>query len=80
MESVRILLADDHPVFRHGLRNLLADTSDLQVAGEASTGDEAVRLAETLQPHVVLMDLRMPVDWRPRAEFSSTVRKCSSWC
>jgi DNA-binding NarL/FixJ family response regulator len=60
MEPVRILLADDHPVFRHGLRNLLADTSDLQVVGEASTGDEAVRLAETLQPEVVLMDLRMP--------------------
>jgi DNA-binding NarL/FixJ family response regulator len=60
MESVRILLTDDHPVFRHGLRTLLAETADLTVVGEATTGEEAVALAEMLQPDVVLMDLRMP--------------------
>jgi DNA-binding NarL/FixJ family response regulator len=60
MEPMRILLADDHPLFRHGLQTLLGASPDLEVVGEATTGEEAVRLAETLQPDLVLMDLRMP--------------------
>src|SRR6266545_5374430 len=60
MDSLRILLADDHPLFRHGLQTLLGATSDLEGVGEATTGEEAVRLAETLQPDLILMDLRMP--------------------
>ena len=60
MPALRILLADDHPLFRHGLASLLRGTSDLEVVGEATTGDEAVALANSLQPDLVLMDIRMP--------------------
>lgn len=60
MEQVRILIADDHPLFRDGMRMLLETMPDLDVVGEATTGEEAVRLAETLQPAVILMDIKMP--------------------
>lgn len=56
-----MLIADDHPMVRAGLRGMLAVEPDLEVVGEASTGAEAVELAEVLRPAVVLMDLRMPV-------------------
>jgi DNA-binding NarL/FixJ family response regulator len=58
--TVRVLLADDHPVFRHGLRDLLEEADGLQVVGEASNGDEAVQLSAQHQPDVVLMDVKMP--------------------
>lgn len=58
--SVRILIADDHPVVRDGLRAMLATQDDLKVVGEATTGTEAVTLADKLTPDVVLMDLQMP--------------------
>ena len=57
---IRILLVDDHPVVRHGLRGMLESEPDLTVVGEASSGDEGVRLAAELRPDLVLMDLRMP--------------------
>ena len=60
MKKVRILLADDHTVFREGLRMLLAQEEDLQVIGEAGDGAEAVRLTMKLKPHVVVMDIGMP--------------------
>src|SRR2546421_3875492 len=60
MPPVRILLADDHPLVRSGLRALLMTTEDLKVVGEAATGEEVVTLAATLQPDVIVMDLRMP--------------------
>ncbi len=60
MNPIRILVADDHPVFRFGLRALLNALSDTEVVGEATTGEEAIALAATTQPHVILMDINMP--------------------
>ena len=60
MEPIRVLIADDHPVFRFGLKALLGATPDLEVAGEAADGLQAVALAASLQPDVVVMDLNMP--------------------
>src|SRR5262245_43021301 len=59
-EALRVLVADDHPVFRQGLRALLGGAPDLAIVGEATTGEAAVALAEELRPDLVLMDLRMP--------------------
>src|SRR5512142_2961509 len=59
-EPIRILIADDHLIVREGLRMILETQEDLAVVGEASDGDMAIRMAEELQPNVVLMDLRMP--------------------
>ena len=55
-----VLLADDHPMFREGVRFTLAREPDLRVVGEAATGTEALRLAEELDPDVVVMDIAMP--------------------
>jgi len=59
-EPLTLLIADDHPLFRKGLRALFATVPEVQVVGEAASGVEAVQLAEQLQPHLVLMDLQMP--------------------
>jgi DNA-binding NarL/FixJ family response regulator len=58
---IRILLADDQALFREGLHTLLSIQPDLDIVGEAANGEEALRLAATLRPDVVLMDLQMPV-------------------
>jgi DNA-binding NarL/FixJ family response regulator len=57
---IRLLIADDHPVVRDGLSNMFARDPEFEVLGEAADGSEAVRLAQALQPDVILMDLRMP--------------------
>ena len=60
MDPIRILIADDHPIFRDGLRALLESVPDMQVIGEAATGEEVLAQAHTLQPDVILMDIKMP--------------------
>lgn len=60
VEAVRILIADDHPVFRDGLRALVGSLPWAELVGEAASGEEAVERAAAVQPDVVLMDLRMP--------------------
>lgn len=57
---MRILIADDHPLFRNGMRTLLSSVPDMEVAGVATNGDETVTMASELQPDVILMDLQMP--------------------
>src|SRR5437867_436813 len=60
MPPIRILIADDHTLFRHGIRALLDSVADLELVGEAATGDEAIAQVAALQPDVVLMDIKMP--------------------
>ena len=60
MREIRILIADDHPLFRDGMHGLLDSVPDTEVVGEATTGEEAVELAKTLSPDVILMDIKMP--------------------
>ena len=59
-DTVRVLIADDHPLFREGMRGRLDRVADIAVVGEAASGEEAVELAKELVPHVVLMDIKMP--------------------
>jgi DNA-binding NarL/FixJ family response regulator len=59
-EILQILIADDHQLFRDGIRTLLLAAPDMQLAGEAETGDEVIALTAQLQPDVVLMDIQMP--------------------
>lgn len=59
-EAIRILMADDHGLFREGVASLLERADDVELVGEAATGEEAMRLAEEDLPDIVLMDLKMP--------------------
>lgn len=61
MKSVRVLIVDDHEIFRKGLRSLLESHDDLQICGEAANGLEAIEKAEDLRPDVVLMDISLPL-------------------
>jgi two-component system, NarL family, response regulator LiaR len=58
--AIRVIIADDHHVVREGLRMILSESDGIEVVGEAADGAAAVRLAATLAPHVVLMDVSMP--------------------
>src|ERR671917_1593126 len=59
-DTIRVLIADDHPLFREGMRGRLDRVADVAVVGEAASGEEAVELAHELKPDVVLMDIKMP--------------------
>jgi DNA-binding NarL/FixJ family response regulator len=59
-DTVRVLIAEDHPLFREGMRGRLDRVADVAVVGEAASGDEAVELAHKLEPHIILMDIKMP--------------------
>src|ERR1044071_5563828 len=61
MKAIKILLVDDQPLFREGLRTLLSVHSDFDVVGEASNGQEAIKLVLSTGASVVLMDLQMPI-------------------
>jgi DNA-binding NarL/FixJ family response regulator len=60
MDTIRVLIADDHQLFRDGLKALLLSAPDTEVVGEAATGQEAIHLAAQSQPDVIVMDLQMP--------------------
>lgn len=59
--KIRIVIADDHPIVRRGLRTLIKTQGDMELVGEAENGLEAVRLVSALEPDIVIMDLQMPV-------------------
>ena len=59
-ERIRVMVADDHPIMRNGLRDALDAEEDLEVVGQASDGDEAVKMAERVEPDVIVMDVMMP--------------------
>lgn len=61
MKPIRILISDDHPVFRFGMRSLLNSDPEMLVVGEAKTGEQAIAMAASLKPDVILMDINMPV-------------------
>jgi DNA-binding NarL/FixJ family response regulator len=61
MNRIRVVLADDHPVMRMGIRNLLSRSADIHVIAEAGNGVEAIHLVDELAPDVLLLDMEMPV-------------------
>jgi DNA-binding NarL/FixJ family response regulator len=61
MSKIRVLLADDHSLFREGIRSLLEDQNDIEIVGEAEDGLEVLKLTRQLNPSVILMDINMPV-------------------
>ena len=60
MNKLRIIVADDHQMFREGLKSLISAEPDMEIIGEAGTGRTAVRLAQELKPDLVVMDISMP--------------------
>lgn len=59
--KIRVMVVDDHQMFREGLRALISGEQDMEVVGEAANGSEAIEIARKLAPDVVVMDMKMPV-------------------
>ncbi len=78
MSQIRVLLADDHPIIRSGIRLLLEQAPDITVVGETDRGSDVVGLVERLKPDVLLLDMEMPgkSGWLWRKNFSRLVRPC----
>jgi two-component system, NarL family, response regulator LiaR len=78
MNKIKVIIADDHALFREGTHSLIGHEKDMEVIGEASDGEEAIKLVTELHPHVVLMDIAMPkvngieATKRIKADFPST--------
>ena len=60
MKKIQVLIVDDHEIFRNGVKQLINNEMDMEVVGEAGNGEDALSLAHTLQPDVIIMDIRMP--------------------
>src|SRR5579859_2828089 len=60
MDTIRLLIADDHAFYREGVRTMLLGLPDMEVIGETANGDETIAQAESFQPDVILMDIKMP--------------------
>jgi two-component system, NarL family, response regulator LiaR len=74
METVRVLIVDDHEIVRQGLFSLLADQPGIEVVGQAGDGEAALAMATEKQPQVVLLDLKMP-----GLDGIATLRHCRPW-
>jgi DNA-binding NarL/FixJ family response regulator len=74
---IRLLLADDQEIFRQGLATMLSIEADLEIAGQAANGQEAIESAKRLQPHVILMDVQMPICNGVQA--TQIIHECYPW-
>jgi DNA-binding NarL/FixJ family response regulator len=74
---IRLLLVDDQEIFRQGLATMLSVEADLEVAGQAANGQEAIESAKRLQPHVILMDVQMPICNGIQA--TQMIHECYPW-
>jgi YesN/AraC family two-component response regulator len=75
---IRVLIVDDHDLFREGLRQLIETDPAIEVVGEAANGQDALKMVAELQPDVVLMDINMPgMDGSVRRRRSSNIPTCS---
>lgn len=74
MTLIRVVVLDDHPLIQHGIRSLLSDSQDIEVAGEGGSGEELRSLVEAHHPDVVLLDLNMPEQANRKREAGNTFR------
>jgi DNA-binding NarL/FixJ family response regulator len=74
---IRLLLVDDQEIFRQGLATMLSVETDLEIAGQAANGQEAIEAAKRLQPHVILMDVQMPICNGIQA--TQAIHECYPW-